>query len=278
MNWWISAPQYATETLALVLIVRLLSLRDRREGVYLVFALFLAFQLLSATEYLVLSRWFVHKVDYRLVWIVSTVASWLFSLWLVYSLAKAVLAGLPGVFRFSRILLNSVFPLAIIGALLTVRGEYSITGAWRYPDPVDRLVMVGSVLDRAISMASLLVLVAILTFILWFPVKMPRNLAVISVGLVVYFGSKTGLELLRSYAVSGTISRSSQDFREVVSVGASVIVICCFLYWIVFINPKGQTSQVRMGHSWRASEQGKLMEQLEALNLALLRSSQRVEL
>jgi hypothetical protein len=278
MNWWISAPQYATETLALVLIVRLLSLRDRREGVYVVFALFLAFQLLSATEYLVLSRWFVHKVDYRLVWIVSTVASWLFSLWLVYSLAKAVLAGLPGVFRFSRILLNSVFPLAIIGALLTVRGEYSITGAWRYPDPVDRLVMVGSVLDRAISMASLLVLVAILTFILWFPVKMPRNLAVISVGLVVYFGSKTGLELLRSYAVSGTISRSSQDFREVVSVGASVIVICCFLYWIVFINPKGQTSQVRMGHSWRTSEQGKLMEQLEALNLALLRSSQRVEL
>jgi len=278
MNWWIGALQYATEALALVLIVRLFSLRDRREGVYVVFALFLAFQLVSTTEYLVLSRWFVDRLDYRLVWIVSTVAGWLFSLSLVYSLARAVLAGFPGVFRFSRILLNSVFPLAIIGALSTVRGEYSITRLWRHSDPVDRLVMVGSVLDRAISMASLVILVAILAFILWFPVKMPRNLAIISVGLVVYFTSKTGLELVRSYTVSGTVSRSSQDFREVLSIGASVIVICCFLYWIVFIDPKGQTSQVRIGHSWRASEQGKLMQQLEALNLALLRSSQRFEL
>jgi hypothetical protein len=197
---------------------------------------------------------------------------------LVYSLAKAVLAGLPGVFRFSRILLNSVFPLAILGALLTVRAEYAVTGAWRYSDPTDRLVMVGSVVDRAISMASLLVLAAILAFILWFPVRMPRNLAIISVGLVVYFGSKTGVELLRSYAVSGAISRSSQDLREVLSLTVSVIVICCFLYWIVFIDPKGQTSQVRMGHSWRASEQTKLIQQLEALNIALLRNSQRFEL
>jgi hypothetical protein len=278
MNWWISAAQYATETLALVLIVRLLSLRDKREGVYVVFALFLAFQLLSSTEYLILSRWFANEFDYRVVWIASTFAGWLFSLSLVYSLAKAVLAGLPGVFRFSRILLNSVFPLAIIGALLTVRGEYFITGAWRYADPMDRLVTVGSVVDRAISMASLLVLVAILAFILWFPVRMPRNLAIISVGLVVYFGSKTGLALLRSYAVAGTISKSAQDLREWLSIGVSVVVVCCFLYWIIFIDPKGQTSQVRLGHSWHSGEQGKLIQQLEALNLALLRNSQRLEL
>jgi len=278
MNWWISAAQYATETLALVLIVRLLSLRDKRESVYVVFALFLAFQLLSTSEYLVLSRWFLNKLDYRLVWIVSTVAGWLFSLSLVYSLAKAVLASLPGVLKFSRILLNSVFPIAIIGALLTVRGEYSITGAGHYSDPTDQFVVVGLVIDRAISMASLFVLVAILAFILWFPVKMPRNLAIISVGLVVYFGSKTGLALLRSYAVSGAISRSSQHLRELVSVGVSAVVICCFLYWIIFIDPKGQTAQVRIGHSWRSSEQGKLIQQLEALNLALLRNSQRFEL
>jgi hypothetical protein len=56
------------------------------------------------------------------------------------------------------------------------------------------------------------------------------------------------------------------------------MVICCFLYWIVFIDPKGQTAQVRMGHSWRSTEQSKLIQQLEALNLALLRNSQRLEL
>ena len=256
MNWWISAAQYATETLALVLIVRLLSLRDKREGVYVVFALFLAFQLLSSTEYRILSRWFANEFDYRVVWIASTFAGWLFSLSLVDSLAKAVLAGLPGVFRFSRILLNSVFPLAIIGALLTVRGEYFITGAWRYADPMDRLVTVGSVVDRAISMASLLVLVAILAFILWFPVRMPRNLAIISVGLVVYFGSKTGLALLRSYAVAGTISKSAQDLREWLSIGVSVVVVCCFLYWIIFIIPKAKPRRFGWGIAGTAASKG----------------------
>ncbi len=278
MSWWISAAQYATETLAIVLILRLLSLRDKREGVYVVFAFFLAFQLASTTGYLFLSHWFGEKLDYRVVWIISAIVGWLVSLWLVYSLAKALLAGLPGVYRFSRIFLNSVFPLAVVGALLTVRWEYAITGAGLYADPIERFVTVGSVMDRAISMAALFVLVVILAFILWFPVKMPRNLAIISIGLVVYFGSKTGLTLLRNYAVPGTISRSSQYWREVLSVGVSLVVICCFLYWIIFIDPKGQTAQVRMGHSWRSSEQGKLIQQLEALNLALLRNSQRFEL
>jgi hypothetical protein len=275
MNWWISAAQYATETLAFVLIVRLFSLRDKRDGVYVVFALFLVFQLLTTAEYFLFSHWPGAKVDYRVIWLVSTAAGWPFSLLLAYSLAQAVLAGLPGVFRFSRILLNLVFPLAILAALLTVRGEYWITGASRYSDPTDRLLMIGSVVDRAISMAALSVLVAILAFILWFPVKMPRNLAIISVGLVVYFGSKTGLALLRTYAVPGTISRS---LTELLSTCVSVVVVFCFIYWIIFIDPKGQTSQVRMGHSWRAAEQGKLIQQLESLNLALLRNSQRFEL
>jgi hypothetical protein len=209
------------------------------------------------------------------VWIVSTVAGWVFSLALVYSLAKAVLAGLPGVFRFSKILLNLVFPLAILLALSTARGEYWITGASHYSDPRDRLLLIGAVVDRAISMAALLILVAILAFILWFPVKMPRNLAVISVGLVIYFGSKTGLNLLRTYATPGTISRSS---TELLSTCASMVAVFCFLYWIVFIDAKGQTAQVRMGHSWHAAEQGRLIQQLESINLALLRSSQRLEL
>jgi len=275
MSWWISAAQYATETLALVLVVRILLLRDKREGVYIVFALFLAFQFLTTAEYFVFSHWFADKVDYRLVWIGSTIAGWLFSLSLVYSLAKAVLAGLPGVFRFSRILLNFVFPLAIVVALSTVRGEYWITGASRYADPTERLVIVGSVLDRAISMAALSVLVAILAFILWFPVKMPRNLAIISIGLVVYFGSKTGLALLRTYGAPGAISVTS---TELLSTCVSMVVVFCFLYWIIFIDRKGQTTEVRIGHSWHAAEQGRLIQQLESLNLALLRNSQRLEL
>jgi len=274
MTWWITATQYATEALALVLIVRLLLLRDKREAVYAVFAVFLAFQLVTSFEYFFFARWF-SNLDYRQVWLASTVVGWFFSLALVYSLAKAVLAGLPGVLRFSRILLNVWFPSSIVLALLTVKSEYWVTGAALNADATFRLLIVGHVVDRAISTAALLVLVAILTFILWFPVKMPRNLAVLSIGLVVYFGSKTGLTLFLTYSAPGVISRS---MSELLSASVSMIGVFCFLYWIVFIDPRGQTSEVQLGHSWRSADQLKLIQQLESLNLALLRNSQRLEL
>jgi len=50
------------------------------------------------------------------------------------------------------------------------------------------------------------------------------------------------------------------------------------LYWIAFIVPQGEAAQVRMGHSWRLAEQNRLVEQLESLNGALMRSSQRLPL
>jgi len=273
-TWWISALQYATSTLSLILIFRLLLLREKREGVYSVFAFFLAFQLVPSAAYLILSRWFPGKVDYRLLWLAISVVYWTFSLALVYSLAKAVLAELPGLLRFSRILLNCVFPLAIILALSTASGEYSITGAAKLPDSVDRMVAIGFVLDRAISMAALLILAAILAFILWFPVKMPRNLAIFCVGLVVYFGSKTGLALLRTYFAPG-LSRQS---TEVVSASMTIVLVLCFVYWIIFMDAKGQTAEVRLGHSWRVADQRRLLNQLESLNGALLRNSERMQL
>ena len=145
MNWWMGAAQYATEALALILIWRLFSLRGKREAVYVIFALFLGFQLLASAEYFFFTHWFANTVDYRFVWLLSTIVGWVFSLSLVYSLAKAVLSGLPGVCRFSRMFLNFVFPSAILLALFTARGEYSVTGAARYSDSTEQLVIIGSV-------------------------------------------------------------------------------------------------------------------------------------
>ena len=271
MMWWMNAAQYATEALAIVLIFRLLSLRERRERVYSVFVAFLVIQLVETVTYFAYTQWWREKVDYRYIWISSTIILAAFSLWLVYSLARAVLTELPGILRFSRILLNAVFPVAIILAFSTARSEWASRSA-KFQDPLDRLMFVVSIADRGISMAALLVLLAILAFILWFPVKMPKNLAIFSVGFVLYFTAKTGFELFRNYLPA--VARNALAL----SVFVSVVLIACFLYWIVFLDPKGQTAQVRLGHGWRLAEQNKLIEQLDALNGVLMRSSQRMEL
>jgi hypothetical protein len=267
MTSWTSLTQYAIEVLAIVLIFRLIKLRDRRIGVYTVFAVFLGVQLTGAFAYFACRHW--HQLDYRVVWLLFTPTLALFSLFLSYSLAKAVLAELPGVLRFSRIFLNVVFPVAIILSFSTAKSEY-----WMRPtgnlDRLDRLIAVFVIADKGISLAAVLILSAFLAFILWFPVKMSRNLAVFSVGFVIYFASKTGLELLSLY------NAASLKTQDIVGLGVNIVLVSCFVYWVLFIDAKGQAIEVRIGHGWQRDEQEKLIGQLEALNVALLRSSQQL--
>jgi hypothetical protein len=268
MPSWTSLTQYAIEVLAVALIFRLIKLRDRRIGVYSVFAVFLGVQLAGALAYFACRQW--HQLDYRVVWFSFTATLAFFSLFLVYSLAKAVLSELPGILRFSRLFLNIVFPVAIIIAFSTAKAEHWMMPAGNFDQRLDRLIAIFKIADKGISLASVLILIAILGFILWFPVKMSRNLAVFSVGFVIYFASKTGLELLSLY------NAASLKTQDIIGLGVNIVLVSCFVYWVLFIDANGQAIEVRIGHGWHRDEQEKLIGQLEALNVALLRSSQQL--
>ncbi len=270
MNSWINFAQYVTEFLSIVLIVRLLWLRDKESNIYAIFVSFLIVQMAGNLAYFACSQW--AQLDYRVVWSFFTAVLAAFSLLLVYSLAKAVLAELPGVLRISRIVLKIVFPLAIVIAFSTAKSEYWLTPAKNVHERIDRLFYVSFIADKGVAFASVLILLIILAFILWFPVKMSRNLAVFSIGFVVYFACKAGLELLTIYHFT------SAHERSIFGIGINVTLALCFLYWITFIGPTGQSAEVRMGNAWRPEEQKRLMEQMEALNSALMRNSQRLSL
>jgi hypothetical protein len=193
--------------------------------------------------------------------------SWVLWMWMVYALLKAILANLPGILSLSQKVLSYVFPAAVLIAVLTVRPELSASGQAGVLNPVDRAVAIALVLDRVIATVALLVLLAMLIFILWFPVQMPRNLALFSVGFVIYFAAKTIFLLFRDFF--------AHDLTELISNAISLVLIACFVYWLAFLNSEGEISSVRMGHSWRAEEQNRLLGQLEAMNAALLRSARR---
>lgn len=269
MNWSRTA-QYVSDILALFLIIRLAAIRVRLPGVYRVFVAFLAFQVLDSLISLALYAFYSElRLDYRFFWIPLQAVAWVLSLWMVYALLSEILKSLPGILRFSRGLLNVIFALAILLALLTVFPEYSVAGGAKYPHLIDRVLIAAFAMSRAMAMAALLVLASILAFILWFPVQMHRNLAAFSVGLVLYFSAKVGLLLARSY-----LSLSPESLR-LLSTSMSFVVAACFGYWIVFITARGEAIQVRWGHSWRLDEQRRLMTQLESMNTALLRSAAR---
>jgi hypothetical protein len=184
-------------------------------------------------------------------------------------LVEAILKSFPGILRFSKIFLNVVLGLAVIIGLLTIRPELVASGMQKHASALARWYMTWIVLDRVISMTAVLILLAVLAFILWFPVKMPRNLAVLSVGFAIYFGLKTAFRLSLSYfpALDSTT-------HELYSTSVNLVLAICFVYWILFITPQGQTREVKLGHSWRGVEQERLIGQLESLNASLLRAHQ----
>lgn len=257
--------QLVSELLTIALIVRIFYLH--LHWVYRVFSIFLIFEILSTSVAFVELILHSKVLDYRLTWLGMKVISWVLWLWMVYALLKAILANLPGILSLSQKVLNYIFPAAVLLAVLTVRPELSASGEAGELNRIDRAVSIALVLDRVIATVALLVLVAMLIFILWFPVQMPRNLALFSVGFVIYFAAKTVFLLFRNFAAHG--------LTPIVSNGISLVLIACFVYWLAFINSEGEISSVRMGHSWRVEEQNRLMGQLEAMNAALLRSARR---
>jgi hypothetical protein len=267
MNWSRTA-QYVSDILALFLIIRLAAIRVRLPGLYRVFVAFLALQLLDSLTSLALYAFYRElHLDYRLFWMSLQAVAWVLSLWMVYALLSEILKSLPGILRFSRVLLNVIFALAVLLALLTVFPEYSAAGGAKFPHLISRVLIAFFAMSRAIATAALLVLACILAFILWFPVQMHRNLAVFSVGLVIYFASKVGLLLARSYL--------SPQNSHLLSTAMAFVGAACFAYWFVSITVQGQAVNVRWGHSWRLEEQRRLITQLESMNTALLRSAAR---
>jgi len=267
----LSAPQYITLVLAVLLIVRLLSLQRRRK-VYRVFVILLTFEsiesIYAAITYTSLVR---YLPDYRSTWIGGRLVYWVLSFWIVYALLAEMLTTLPGISRFSKWALNSLFVLSIVGALLTAPAEYArALQTSAAPSPIDRALTMTFVLERTFSMAAILALLFILAFIVWFPVKMPRNLAVLSAGFIGYFGAKTGLVLLRDYWPNLTTKEIT-----LLSLTVTYIVIACFASWILLINRRGEVSEVRLGHGWEQSEQTRLIGQLDDMNAALLRVARR---
>lgn len=254
-----------TDLLGATLMWRLLSMR--LEHIYVVFCGFVAVELAGSSLVLVEAFWHPAPFDYRAVWLVLTALMWVVKLWVVYSLLEAVLANLRGVLKFSKRLLNATFAAVAIGAIVSARSDISrilpSSGGFRLQSAVTAAFSI----DRVISTATLIAMLVILAFVLWFPVQMPKNLVLFSFTFVLDFAFRNALLLVRP-----SVSRQTAGF---LSAADTTLLGICFLFWTLFLTPAGQRVQMRIGHGWEPSEQKRLVEQLETMNAALLRQARK---
>lgn len=258
MNW-LQVPVYLGPVLGVAVIIRLLRLRLHR--VYQVFCAFLAVEVVAGAV-IWMSAALRLQYDYRVIWFALAPFSWVFTLLTVYALLGAILDQLPGVLSFSQFLLKiSFFVAGGIGAAVAIqvtRGGPAVHGLWM------KAVLFAVGMERAVSLIAVLVLLGIEAFVLWFPVRMARNLFVFSAGLTVYF-------LLRAVSVLGLGVLSHQQETLLSNITMSALTLC-YVYWLATITARGELTEVQIGHSWSSEAQESALRELERMNTILLRS------
>src|SRR3982751_6777175 len=192
MNWE-HIIQCLSLALGILLIIRLFSIK--LHIAYRLFCIFLIADLSGSV------LWVLYQVFglisgrfYLFTWLILRPVGWLFTIAMVYSLLEKILVHLPGLLRLSKQVLYVAFFLAFVIGLVSARYEVSAPGFIPFRGkPFAQSWMTELVLNRVIDSTVLLSLIAILIFLRWFPVTIPRNLAVFSIGFTVYFAALTVL-------------------------------------------------------------------------------------
>ena len=261
---WNLIAQGADLILCIILIVRLGQLQLRWK--YLSLIVFLT---VTAGEALIYVPFRIFQpFDYRYFYIGSSLANWAASLWMVYSLMGLILGHLPGIKRFCIWLLNVVCLGWVIISLLTASYEWRKHNGAGISSVLDRMMFSSEILDRAFGIAQILVIITVLGFILRFPIRVPRNLAIFSVVLSLLLSWQVGWGLLSTY-------RPDLSGHLIFGTVPALVMAVCLVYWITTISLMGENAQVTLGRSWQFIPSQHLVEQLHSLNASLLSSRDR---
>jgi hypothetical protein len=175
----------------------------------------------------------------------------------VQELNRLALASHPALAAFGR---NSVLVVAAIGAVLAAFGvildSKVLPGQYQ---AVHRFLT----LERTMDFMVLMFLLLISGFMVWFPVKVRRNIVVYITGFVVFHAS-------RSFGLLLTNLLPQADSKPL-SIAMLAVSLACLLVWMIGLQREGEHVTTVTGHRWNPAAIGRLSEQLDAINAALVR-------
>ena len=175
----------------------------------------------------------------------------------VQELYRMALAGHPGLAAFGR---KSVLLIMGFTALFAAAGV--VLDSTVLPDHywnVHRFLT----MERTMDFMILMFLLLIGAFLLWFPVRVRRNIAVYMKGFVLFYFARSGGLLLTNLL--------PHEFTRPVSSVMEGLTLACLLVWIWGLRAEGEYETTVTGHRWNAAAAGRLSLQLDEINAALTR-------
>jgi len=148
------------------------------------------------------------------------------------------------------------------GALLTATLLAAVS---LYPDVMAKPQMgpleVFLVAERGVLFGLAVLILLLGAFLAWFPVVLPRNVAVHSMLFSTYFLTKAAAILVRNI--------SQTPMGQVSSIAILMISSVCMLLWIVLLRRAGEAATMVVGNPWSRTREEELVGQLRAINSTL---------
>ncbi len=117
--------------------------------------------------------------------------------------------------------------------------------------------------ERIMYLMLTVFLLVVSAFLMWFPVKVRRNIAVYTIGFVVYFSSRSFVLLM--------LNRFPARHIGAMSVLMLSISLICLVSWIWSLRPEGEQILTVTGHRWNPAAFERLSRQLNSINGAVAR-------
>ncbi len=179
------------------------------------------------------------------------------AVFVVQDLYRIALLEYPAVVSLERRIMIGAMVIAAMVALLGIPLDSTILPG-HYP-AIQRFLT----FERIMNFVILMLLLLISGFLLWFPIKVRRNIVVYIFGFVLFHASRSFGFLL--------INLQPQEATRVISTVLLGVTLLCLLIWIVGIRPEGERATATPGYRRDPEAMRRLSRQLEAINQTLAR-------
>jgi hypothetical protein len=252
---WLYWPTYLDLAVESALVARLL-----QNGLFRVYRFFFAYLAVDAAETLLGSLFQTHLQIYADIYLVSQTLKIVLGGFLVLEVYQLALEKHPALARFLRNSISYVLAGAAVVAALGIAVDHYV--------PTGRSVAIHrfNTFERTMDIWMLLLLLLIVLFTTWFPVRLKRNGALYIGGIIIYFFSRSTGLLLRNLA---------PQFKAPIDKAILIAAIVCLMVWLMALTREGEQVTTVVGHRWSPAESERLAAQLNAINATLVRLSRR---
>lgn len=236
----------------LVLLVRLSVL-----GLFRIYRSLFFYLLTYTLQFVATAAFPIRSAAYSYSYMVGESANVALSILVVLELYKLALAGQPALAGFGR---KTVFWAMALAAFVAAGGVMLDAIV---PPGQSRFTHHFFTAERTMDFTILMFLLFITAFMMWFPIKVRRNIMLYIGGFVVFYLSRTfGLLMINLLPPAS------------LKVIANVLIscsFCCLIAWLFGLRRESEDTATTLGHRWNPAAMERLTRQLDAINAALVR-------